>query len=110
MSDEPTERTSLLGRSRSHVKISDAPDSPRTPRTLRTSQLPTGSSFLGSHYCAVPAVLDISIANMGTSCLHSCYPFHQAPQPSRIMGHTPDKCHIPPPGPHGRVQNIPISR
>lgn len=59
MSEEPTERTSLLGRSRSHVKISDAPDSPRTPRTSRNVQLPTGSSFLSSHYCAVPAVDDI---------------------------------------------------
>lgn len=48
MSDEPNERTSLLGRSRSHVKISDAPDSPRTPRTPRNVQLPMGNSFLGS--------------------------------------------------------------
>lgn len=60
MSEEPTERTSLLGRSRSHVKIADAPDSPRTPRTLRTSQLPTNSSFLGSHYCAASAAVDTS--------------------------------------------------
>lgn len=67
MSDEPTERTSLLGRSRSHVKISDAPDSPRTPRTLRNVQLPTGSSFLGSHYYPVDAVLDISELTLRSS-------------------------------------------
>lgn len=49
MSEEPTERTSLLGRSRSHVKISDdVPDSPRTPRRSRNVQLPADSSFLSS--------------------------------------------------------------
>lgn len=59
MSDEPTERTSLLGRSSSNVKFSDLPDTPRTPRTSRNVQLPTGSSFQGPHYCVAAAVVDI---------------------------------------------------
>lgn len=68
MSDEPTERTSLLGRSRSHVKISDAPDSPRTPRTLRNVQLPTGSSFLA----ATPSTKHHSRAgSWGTRLIHA---------------------------------------
>lgn len=50
VSEEPTERTSLLGRSRSHVKISDdVPDTPRTPRASRNVQLPAGSSFLSTN-------------------------------------------------------------
>lgn len=59
MSEDPTERTSLLGAQRgSRVKISSEANSPRTPRPPLLSR---ASSFLGT-FTLLPLSLSLSLA------------------------------------------------